>query len=192
MKENNKVKRIVLTAVLTALVIALQLLSNYIQIGTISITLSLVPIVVGAILLGPLYGFFLGMVNGVIVAISPSTALFLNYNVVLTVVICMLKTGIAGLFSGLIYKLLHNKTPKLAVVLASIIVPITNTGIFALSIPIFYKQFLIDFCPSGTSYFIYILVGIIGVNFIIEFLLNSVLSPAIIYLTNIYKTKYNR
>ena len=54
-------------AVLAALVVVLQLLSSVIKIGTVSITLTLIPIVVGAAFYGPGAGAILGTVFGLVV-----------------------------------------------------------------------------------------------------------------------------
>ena len=60
MKNSIMIKRLVGISILTALVVVLQLLGNYITIGTVNITLALIPIAVGAILYGPVAGLFLG------------------------------------------------------------------------------------------------------------------------------------
>ena len=51
--NHQKINRMVGIAVLSALVVVLQLLSSVIKIGTVSITLTLIPIVVGAAFYGP-------------------------------------------------------------------------------------------------------------------------------------------
>ena len=60
-------------AVLAALVVVLQLLSSVIKIGTVSITLTLIPIVVGAAFYGPGAGAILGTVFGLVVYINSAT-----------------------------------------------------------------------------------------------------------------------
>ena len=57
MKNSYKIKKIVMITILSCLAVILQLFSNYVPIGTVNITLALIPIVVGAILYGPLAGF---------------------------------------------------------------------------------------------------------------------------------------
>ena len=47
-----------------------------------------------------------------------------------------------------------------------------------------YKDLLISFCPEGQSTLVYLLVGFIGFNFIIEFIVNSLLSPVVLRLVN--------
>lgn len=190
MKTNNNVKKLVLLGVLSGLVIALQLLSNYIQIGNISITLSLTPIVLGSILLGPMAGFFLGLINGIVILFAPSTTILLSYNFIGTIIIALLKTSVGGLISGFIYKALNKNHFVLSVVLSSISLPIINTLLFTLSLPIIYKDFIIDVTPEGTKYFIFIITSLIGINFIIEFLTNSILSPTLIFLTKYHNHKY--
>ena len=69
---DKKVKTLVFTSVLAALVVILQLIGG-IPIGPFSITLTLIPIVVGAITLGPVPGLILGLVFGVVVSILSLT-----------------------------------------------------------------------------------------------------------------------
>lgn len=76
MKNRLLIKKMTGIAMLAVLVCIFALISNYITIGSVNITLSLIPIVIGAIVFGPLAGFILGLVNGVMVLLAPSTALF--------------------------------------------------------------------------------------------------------------------
>ena len=71
----NKIntKNIVYFAILLALVIVLQFVGSYIKIGPISISLVLVPIVLGGILLGPIAGMLLGFSFGLITFIAVVT-----------------------------------------------------------------------------------------------------------------------
>ena len=68
--NHQKINRMVGIAVLAALVVVLQLLSSVIKIGTVSITLTLIPIVVGAAFYGPGAGAILGTVFGLVVYIN--------------------------------------------------------------------------------------------------------------------------
>ena len=60
--NNNKIKRMVGIAILSAIVVVLQLLGSFIKIGPVSICLVLVPIVVGAATYGPAAGAILAPV----------------------------------------------------------------------------------------------------------------------------------
>ena len=110
--------------VLTSMVVVLQLLSNYVQFGPVSITLSLFPIAVGAMLYGPFGGLFLGLVNGVLVLTAPSTiSFFFAYSPVGTIVVCLLKTGLAGFVAGWLFKL-YKKNVNVEMIAALVLLPL--------------------------------------------------------------------
>ena len=132
MSEKTVIQKMAGTGMLFALEIVLQIIGNHVNIGPVNINLSLMPIVMGAVFFGPLSGLFLGLVNGIITILAPGTGAFLAVSPFWTIVVCLLKTGLAGLISGLIYKVFEKKHLIAGIVLASIIVPIINTGIFAL------------------------------------------------------------
>ena len=50
MERSLKIKKMVMITILSVVAIVLQLFSNYVQFGPVSITLALIPIVVGAII----------------------------------------------------------------------------------------------------------------------------------------------
>lgn len=97
-------------AVLAALVVVLQLLSSVIKIGTVSITLTLIPIVVGAAFYGPGAGAILGTVFGLVVYINSATGADYGGNMVflanpfLCAVVCIgkgtLSAGAPALSTG--------------------------------------------------------------------------------------------
>ena len=67
MKDNQR--KFIYTAMFAAVVVVLQMFVS-IPVGVFTITLTLVPIMLGAILFGPLSGAVLGGVFGVVVAIQ--------------------------------------------------------------------------------------------------------------------------
>lgn len=192
MNKSFKIRKMVMITILSVLAIVLQLFSNYVQFGPVSITLSLIPIVVGAILYGPVAGFIIGSVCGLIVFIAPGTiGLFWPYGVFITFLVCVLKMGFAGLVSGLLYKLFASKSKKFAVAISSIIVPLVNTGLFAIAAYLFYYDLLVSLAPSGQAIVGYLFLGFIGFNFLIEFFVNSVLSPVVLRLVNMANDKFD-
>ena len=184
--NNDQVKRITGVAVLLAIEIVLQAIGNYITPGVLSINLSLIPIALGAILYGPLAGALLGFGNGLVVLLSPSTEIFLSHSIFGTIVTCLLKCTIAGLLAGLIYKLIGKKNFLVGAVIASLAVPIVNTGLFVLAV---FTIFFGLFQPIGSTDEImkYVFLVMIGWNFIIEFVITAILSPTIARVINIIK-----
>ncbi len=101
---NSKTKKIVGIGLFTAIVLVLQFLGGGIRFGMFSISLVLLPIVVGAAVYGWQAGAWLGFVFGVAVLLSGDAAAFLAVDVLGTVLTVLVKGTAAGLCSGLAYK----------------------------------------------------------------------------------------
>ncbi len=188
MKNKELTKKITQIAMLSVIVVVLALISNYITFGPVSITLALIPIVIGSIILGPTAGFILGVVNGMVVITAPSTqALFFSFSPFWTIIVCVLKTGISGLLAGLIFKVLNNKNFFIAVLLASISVPIINTGLFSVACMSVFLPLIKSLTETGANAYTFIFLTVIGFNFIIEFVVNVVLSSTIPHIVKIIK-----
>lgn len=178
MNKRITTQQIVGTGLLLALEIIFQIIGNYLQIGPVNINLSLVTVVLGAVLYGPLSGAVLGFFNGLIVLLSPSTiAIFMPISPVGTVIACLLKCTIAGLVAGLLFKLFKNKNNLVGLIIASILVPVINTGIFSVVCLLFFRPFL----ESGVSETFpnigaFLIFGVIGINFIVEIVSTTVIS----------------
>ena len=115
-KKRIDTKTIVTAGLLTALTIILQLLSSIIPTG-VNLNLALVPITLGAVLLGPYVGAFLGLICGAVILLSPNTVtVFMAISPVGTFLACLLKTTVAGLLAGFVAKALKEKNDFLSVV----------------------------------------------------------------------------
>lgn len=176
-------RMIAATGIITGVEIVLQIIGNYINPGFANINLSLIPIALGAILYGPIVGGFLGFVCGVMVLISPSTMqVFFAVSPVGTVLTCILKTTIAGVVAGFIPKIFKNHK-LLSSIIASILVPIINTGLFSIFAVIFFTPILNNMVESTPSQFpnigIALIAGMIGINFILEIISTVILTPSL-------------
>ena len=101
---NSKIKKIVGIGLFTAIVLVLQFLGGGIKFGLFSISLVLVPIVVGAAVYGWQAGAWLGFTFGVAVLLSGDAAAFLAVDVFGTIITVLVKGTAAGLCSGLLYR----------------------------------------------------------------------------------------
>ena len=183
-------KMIAATGILTAIEIVLQIAGNFIAIGPVSINLSLIPIVLGAILYGPVCGAFLGFINGVSVLFAPSTlAIFMPINPIATIFICILKSTLAGLIAGLIYLPFKNKHQVPGSILAAMSVPVINTGLFAIGSLIFFKPFLEAVAVGFPNIYVALLLGVIGWNFVFEFAVNTIFSPGIARIVKVIERR---
>ncbi|MDE5565478.1 MAG: ECF transporter S component [Anaeroplasmataceae bacterium] len=190
MKNKRSIQRMVGIASLAAITVVLQVIANYITIGPVNITLALIPLVIGAILYGPLAGAFLGVLMGGIILTAPTTAGFLSINAWATVFVVLVKTGVAGAACGWIFKLLRKKNLTLAIVLATIAAPIVNTGLFAIGCLLFFMSTL-KALADGSNVLGYLFLSFIGYNFLIEFAVNSVLAPTVVYIVRVVSRNYN-
>lgn len=195
MKANNKkLHDMVGTAILAAIVVLLQMFV-VIPLGAFTITLTLVPIIIGAIIYGERAGAFLGGVFGVVAAIQVVTGalgilsfMMFELHPVLTLALCILKGVLAGLVSGLVYKALKNSRARtLGVILSAVSCPIVNTGIFVGGLFAFYYPLMTDFALQNeyASTVAFIFVGIVGLNFVVEFVINVALIPVVLRLISI-------
>lgn len=177
-------------ALLTAIVVVLQLVGSFIRFGQFSVSLVLIPIVVGTALYGWKGGSWLGLVFGITVLISGDAALFLNVNIAGTIITVLLKGILAGLVSGLAYKALEKKNQYLGVVAAAVVCPLINTGIFLLGCLVFFMDTIRQMAEGagfGSEVGTFMIVGLVGLNFVFELVVNMVLSPVIVRVVNIGK-----
>lgn len=171
---------------LTAIVVVMQFISMGLRFGTFSITLTLIPIVVGAALYGWVSGAWLGFVFGVSVLLTGDANAFLAVNIPGTITTVLVKGILAGLCAGLVYELISKKNQIAAVLVSAVIAPVVNTGIFILGSYVFFFDYLSGLA-EGTNLFVFILVALVGINFFIELGTNLVLNPAILQIIRIGK-----
>ncbi len=95
--KNDKTLNIALTAVFACIVFVLSYLGSFVHIGAISFALTLIPIVLGGIYIGPWAGAFLGAVFGLTVLFTDVTALaLLSINWFYAFLGCVVRGVIAG------------------------------------------------------------------------------------------------
>ena len=191
MQSSRKIsaQTLTLSAILTAMVVVLQLLGAVIRFGPFSISLVLVPIVLGAALCGPAVGAWLGLVFGFVVLISGDAAPFFAVSVPGTVITVLCKGVACGWCAGLTYRALMERNRTLAVAAAALVCPVVNTGLFLVGCRVFFYSVILTWAgESGESVIRYVFVGLAGVNFLVEAAVNMVLSPVIVRLLNISKT----
>ncbi len=191
MKKNTNQKILQMTelAMLVALVVVLQIFGGFIKFGPFSLSLVLIPVVIGSILLGPKGGAILGAAFGLVVVIQCAMGIdaggfiLWGINPVFTALICMVKGTAAGLVPGLLYNLINRKKALdgmhiVGAVVAAISAPVVNTGLFLIGLSSLFNTTLVEWA-GGTNVMVYIITGLVGINFLIELVVNIVISPAI-------------
>ena len=187
----NRTLMLTQMGVLTAIVVALQVLAIVLRplFPVFTISLVLIPIAIGAALHGAKAGAWLGLTFGVAVLVSGDAALFMAFSIPGTLATVLVKGMLAGLAAGLVYRLvagLGNKT--LAATLAGIVCPIVNTGVFVIGSYVFFMPLISEWAgETNTTEFIFL--GLIGVNFFVEVAINLVLTPVVVRILQLKSEK---
>ena len=171
-------------AIFTAVVIVLQMLGSFIRFGPFSISLTLIPIVVGAALYGPWAGAWLGFVFGLVVLLSGDAGAFLVVNAWGTVLTVLVKGALAGFMAGVVYGALKKLNIWVAAICAALICPVVNTGVFLLGCKLFFMETIIGWGKAAGFEDVgkFMIYGLVGGNFLFEVLFNIILSPVIVRL----------
>ncbi len=188
--QKKTIETLTYSAILTALVVVLQLLGGFIKFGPFSISLVLLPIVIGAALCGKWIGAWLGFVFGVAVLLSGDAGAFLAIDVPGTIVTVLAKGTLCGLLAGLVYEWAAKCNQYVGVVAAAIVCPVVNTGIFLIGCRVFFYPTLLQWASAdgyGGNFIGYLLIGFVGINFLVELGANILLSPAAVRLIHIAK-----
>jgi len=186
---HEKTRRLVGLALFSAIVVVLQLLGSFIRFGIFSISLVLVPIVVGAALYGALGGGWLGFVFGMAVLLSGDAGAFLAVNVPGTIITVLVKGTAAGLVAGYAYKLVEKLNQTAAVAVSAVLCPVVNTGIFLIGCLLFFMP-TIQSWAGGESVGRYMILGLVGANFLVELAVNVLLCPTIVRLIRIGRKEH--
>lgn len=197
-------KRHINTTFLTemGLLIALILLLAFTPLGYIKtlgleITLIVVPVAVGAVVLGPTAGALLGFIFGVTSFIqcfgmSAFGAVLLGINPIGTFITCVAARTLMGWLTGLIYQGLKKVRLKdTATYIANLCCPLLNTLFFMSCIVIFFynTEYIQGFVQAlgATNPFMFVLL-FVGVNGLIEaalcFIVGSAVSKALLHFVN--------
>lgn len=199
---NKKIMHLVKMAMLIALIFIMQyigtIFSTPLKAVGIELSFVLIPIVIGAFMLGPIQGAVLGFVFGAmtvfltLIAPGSMTYILFESSPALYILVAMTKAIMAGLGAGLIYKGLDKafkgRFVYLRTLIASASAPLINTGLFLLGMVVFFNGIISERWAGGQNVFLF-LVGLIGINFIIEFAINVVLTPAIVRIIDVVKAK---
>ncbi len=174
-------------AILTAIVLVFQLAGIAVRLPflTTPVSLVLIPIVLGAVLLGPRAGAWLGFVFGAevvivcgVMATDPFTATLFAEHPVLTTLLCVGKGVAAGVLPAFLYRALREKSEWGALLLAAAAAPIANTGVFILGAYTMMDTFEANFL-GGMNMFYFLVIVCAGVNFLVELALNIIFAPAL-------------
>lgn len=182
---SSRTQQMVQLAILVAIMLIFAYTPlGYLKVGAIEITFMVLPVAIGAILLGPVCGAILGGLFGLTSFIqcfgaSPFGALLLSLNPITTFITCMVPRILCGWLSGLIFQALYKKEnmKTASYFIASLATALLNTIFFMLCIVIFF-WFNGTFLSTMNSWALptdglwVFFVAFVGVNGLVEAIVN--------------------
>lgn len=188
--KNKKTLRMAQLSLLIAILLVMAYTPlGYFRTPGLEITFLMVPVTVGAIVLGPSAGAVLGFIFGLTsfgtcFGSSPFGATLLGVSPVKTFITCVIARTLAGWVAGLIFKGLKNH--KFGIGVASLCGPLLNTLFFMTSLTLcFYNTEFIQSISTSLGAtnpisFIVLFVGIQGlIEAVVCFIANSIISTAV-------------
>ncbi|MBE6771353.1 MAG: ECF transporter S component [Ruminococcaceae bacterium] len=189
--KTKRILRLTQLSVLVALLLIFGFTSiGYIKIGVIEITLNIIPVAIGAIVLGPSAGAICGTVFGLtsfwqaVSGMSAFGAMLVNVSPVLTFILCFVPRILEGWLTGLIFKGLSAKCKNNSVpcAVSSICCPLINTLLFVGGFILLFGQtdvFASLYGQSTASNIIGFFAWFVGLNGVVEAIAGFVISTAV-------------
>lgn len=174
-------------ALLTAIIVLMAFTPvGFIRTPGLEITLIGIPVVVGAVLLGPSGGAILGAVFGLCsflqcFGMSPFGAVLLGINPFWTFVVCFVPRTLMGWLSALIFKGLRkvDKTRFFSFLAACLGGALLNTILFMSALMLFFGQSEYILSMQGSMNVFAFVLAFVGVNGLIEAIVCAVVGTAI-------------
>ena len=186
--NNEKLYKLVATAIFSAAVVVLTLTMGMIKIGSFNLTFALVPIVLAGVFFGIVPGTIAGFAFGLTVFIQCATglepsghALFV-INPFYTFVATVVRGALMGFLTALVFRGLTKviKNMYIKEFAASVLAPVFNTGLFLLIYATLFNPQMKEFAAAEGASALYLLFIIIaGVNFLVEVATTVVVTPPI-------------
>lgn len=174
--NREKTSRMAQLALLLAVVLLMAFTPlGYLNVGPLSITFLVVPVVIGSIVLGAKAGCFLGAVFGLTslaqcFGINAFGTALMAINPAATVLVCLLPRVLVGLLSWLVYRALAGK--PVACYAAAVTGSLTNSVLFLGGVILFFGSS--DYVRSFGGSVFEILMALGLVNALVEVLVCAV------------------
>ena len=158
---------------------------GFLKIGIVEITFNMIPVVIGAIVIGPAAGAFLGALFGAASfwqCFGQSTfgTLLFGVNPFFTVLICFVPRILAGLLPGLIFRAMTKKKDNIAAYFVSAAVgSLTNTVLFVGGFCLLFKDTMLGMASdNGLSPLAFIATAFL-LNASVELVANTAIVAAV-------------
>ena len=190
--KKNQIRKMAQLAILIAIMLIFAFTPlGYFKTAGVEITFMVLPVAIGAIVIGPAGGAILGGVFGITSFVqcfgtSPFGAMLLGINPIFTFITCLVPRVLCGWIAGWIFRALQkvDKTKLVSYCTAALSTALLNTVFFILSIVVFFWKnetfttTMISWGFSLDSFWVFV-VAFVGLNGLIEAIVNFVVAAAV-------------
>ena len=186
MNSNLKTRTLVQLALLTAIELIMAFTPlGYLKVGALSISFLMVPVVIGAIIMGPAAGAFLGGVFGLTSFIQcfgmdAFGTMLMGISPLYTFITCIPSRILAGWILGLIFKALDKIDSKkyAAYAVSSVSGALLNTVFFVGFLVLFFHKTLMELGMGDTI--LAVIASLVTINAVVEAIVCLVAGTAIV------------
>lgn len=189
MEKNFKPKELTLMGLLAAVLLMMSFTPiGFLNIGPLAITLNMIPVAVGAIVMGPKGGAILGAVFGItsflqcigIGGTSAMGVILFEINPFFAFIQRFVPRFLMGIFTGYIYKFAKKLTgSSVASYIAGFFAAFLNTVLFmSLLVALFSNTDYLNGLMDGKNVIVFI-CSFVGINAVFEMLVSTVLTGII-------------
>lgn len=176
-KQQSNTRRMAQLALFIAIIFVMRITGlTRIPIGPLYMTLSMIPIAIGAMLIGPAGGAVLGLVYGctslydAITGASVMTGAFFQVSPVHTVLLCVGTRVLVGFLTGWLFRAVHriDRTKTVSYFIGGLLAPVLNTVLFMGYIVLFFyrtefvQNMVVKLGASGPLMLVVLMVGVQG------------------------------
>lgn len=173
---SKRTRTLVQLSLLTAIIVLMGFTPlGFLKIGAVEITFIIIPVAVGAIMLGQKGGAILGFVFGLVsffqcFGYSQFGVLLFGINPWFTAILCIIPRILCGWIPGLLFELISKKTKTNIVpcLVAALTCPILNTIFFVSGFVLMFGANAEIHSAFGTDSIFGIITGLITLNALIE------------------------
>lgn len=195
--KNKKIRQMVQLAILTAIVLVLAFTPiGYLRIGPMSITFLSIPVVIGAILMGPAAGAYLGCVFGLTsfaqcFGMDAFGTALMTINIFYTFCMTVVTRTLMGFLSGWVFRgmqaifshisAIRNKEniAPVSYAVASASAPLLNTILFMSAFYCFFHNEQIFIDNYGSTAFFAFVFAAVGLQALLELLASLIIGTAV-------------
>lgn len=189
--KTGRILRLTQLSVLVALLLIFGFTNiGYIKIGVIEITLNIIPVAIGAIVLGPSAGAVCGTVFGLtsfwqaVSGMSPFGAMLVGVDPILTLILCLVPRVLEGWLTGLIFKGLSKrcKNNSIPCAVSGLACPLLNTLLFVGGFILLFGKtdvFANLYGQSTATNIVSFFAWFVGLNGVVEAIAGFVIASAV-------------